>query len=86
MTDKKIAWGDALLQLSFEEINELAEMVSTRQKVMTDEMRFDKWAVVVAAINEYVECFGAISVGGYDRDTHIDDDSIFSSPGRIDNL
>lgn len=86
MTDKKIAWGDALLQLSFEELNELAKMVGTRQKVMADEIRLDKWAAIVAAIKEYVDCFGAISVGGYDRDTYIDDDSVFSSPGRIENL
>lgn len=86
MTDKKAVWGDSLLNLSFEELNELAKMVNTRQKVMADEIKLDKWNAVVTAIKEYVDCFGAISVGGYDRDTYIDDDSIFSSPGRIDNL
>lgn len=86
MTDKKILWGDTLLQLSFEELNELAKMVNTRQKVMADEIKLDKWKAVVAAVKEYVDCFGAITVGGYDHDIHIVDDSIFSHPGRIDIL
>lgn len=81
MTDKKTVWGDALLQLSFEELNELAKMVNTRQKVLADEIKLDKWNAVVAAIKEYVDCFGEIS-----SDVYIDNDSVFSSPGSIYNL
>lgn len=83
MTDKKSMWGDSLLNLSFEELNELAKMVNTRQKVMADEIKLDKWNAVVVALKEYVDCFGAITVEGFDQDIYIDNESVFSSPGRI---